>query len=67
MMQDACTKYGARSVSEFARTAIQKAIGESVPPTTMEDDVRDLRAKVEFLSEEIARIAAPHRPGNGRS
>jgi len=67
MMQDACTKYGARSVSEFARTAIQKAIGEKVSPVTVEDDVRDLRAKVEFLTEEIARIAAPHKPGNGRS
>jgi hypothetical protein len=67
MMQDACAKYGARSVSEFARTAIQKAIGENAPPATMEDDVRDLRAKVEYLSEEIARLAAPYKQGNHRS
>jgi hypothetical protein len=66
-MQDACAKNGARSVSEFARSAIQRAIGENVPAATMEDDVRDLRAKVEFLSEEIARLAAPHKSGNGRS
>ena len=63
LVQAACAKNGARSVSDFARAAIQRALGEGT--STSGDDLNDLRAKVDFLSEELGRLTSPVRRAAG--
>jgi hypothetical protein len=50
--------HGSRSVSEFARNAMQKVIGENVPlaGSTLETRIVDLDAKMASLDHEVARL-----------
>jgi predicted DNA-binding protein len=50
--------HGSRSVSEFARNAMQKVIGESVSPggNTLESRIVDLDSKMNSLDHEVARL-----------
>jgi predicted DNA-binding protein len=50
--------HGSRSVSEFARNAMQKVIGESVPAasSTLETRILDLDSKMASLDHEVARL-----------
>ncbi len=50
--------HGSRSVSEFARNAMQKVIGETVPSasSTLETRIVDLDAKMASLDHEVARL-----------
>jgi hypothetical protein len=55
MIQDACARYGMRSVSEFARSVIRTAVGQQQLSRTEADDLRVLRARVDILFEQLAR------------
>lgn len=50
--------HGSRSVSEFARNAMQKVIGENVTPasSTLETRILDLDIKMTSLDHEVARL-----------
>ena len=50
--------HGSRSVSEFARNAMQKVIGESAAPggNTLESRIVDLDSKMNSLDHEVARL-----------
>jgi hypothetical protein len=49
--------HGSRSVSEFARNAMQKVIGEAQSaPATIDVRLRDLDAKMSSLDHEVGRL-----------
>jgi predicted DNA-binding protein len=52
--------HGSRSVSEFARNAMQKAIGETVDPhgNTLENRMFHLDTKMTSLDHEVARLVS---------
>lgn len=56
-LKDTCMLQGVRSISDMARTAMQKLIasgGEAVP---LSDEVRDLRNRVRTLSLQLDRLS----------
>ncbi len=51
--------HGSRSVSEFARNAMQKVIGESISPAgTLETRIVELDHKMSSLDHEVARLVS---------
>jgi hypothetical protein len=49
--------HGSRSVSEFARNAMQKVIAETVSPTqSLDSRLNDLDLKMSSLDQEVARL-----------
>jgi len=57
-LQDACAAHGVRSISELARTSMQRLIAAEPERNHLVEEVRDLRAQVRFMSAELDRIAA---------
>ena len=53
----ACVAAGLRSLSELARAAMQHVVGEGNGKMPVDDQLRDLREKVQCLSSEVHRIA----------
>lgn len=49
--------HGSRSVSEFARTAMQRVIAETVSPQqTLESHIQELNSKMTSIDQEVARL-----------
>lgn len=49
--------HGSRSVSEFARNAMQRVIGEArVPPVNIEGRLQELDEKMNLLDHEVSRL-----------
>ncbi|MBS1872042.1 MAG: hypothetical protein JSU00_02435 [Acidobacteria bacterium] len=62
-VRSACLRRGMRSVSAFARTAVERMMNAK-SDSSMNDELQDLRAQVHALTlrvEEIARAANPTR------
>jgi hypothetical protein len=58
LLQGACSKTGARSVSELARAAMQRIILEDAfQPGSTEAEVRELKVKFNVLAAEVERLA----------
>jgi hypothetical protein len=58
MLQGACSKSGARSVSELARAAMQKIIIEDgFRPGSAETEIRELKIKFSVLAAEVDRLS----------
>ncbi len=58
LLQGACSKTGARSVSELARAAMQRIILEDgFRPGTPETELRELKMKFNVLAAEVERLA----------
>src|SRR4051794_32114321 len=53
----ACSAQGLRSVSELARTAVNNMIRGSRITATVDDQLQDLRARVQTLSTEVERLS----------
>ena len=53
----ACSTQGLRSVSELARTAVQTLIRGKGPSETFDDQLKDLRARVQDLAAEFERLS----------
>lgn len=52
------TAHGARSISDFARTAMQRAISGSASPNVALDlKVQELHGKITVMDSELARLA----------
>src|SRR3954464_13152709 len=72
----ACSTQGLQSVSELARTAVQAVIGGNGVPRTFDDQLQDLRARLQDLATEFERLshyvergpwATPVSPSNSGS
>jgi hypothetical protein len=58
LLQAACSKTGARSVSELARAAMQRIIiDDSFSPGSADVEVRDLKLKFNALAAEVQRLS----------
>jgi hypothetical protein len=58
MLQNACSKSGARSVSELARAAMQKIILEDgFNSASADGDIRELKLKFNVLAAELERLS----------
>lgn len=59
LLQGACIKAGAKSISELARTAMQRIIleQETSPTASTEDQLRDFKLKFQMLAAEMERIS----------
>jgi|CZKS01.1.fsa_nt_gi hypothetical protein len=66
-LKDTCELQGVRSISDLARTAMQKLIASGWHPVPLSDEVRDLRNRVRMLSLQLDQLStAVHRGrGNG--
>ena len=63
MLQGACTKTGARSVSELARSAMQRIIlDENMPPVCPENELRELKLRFNVLAAEVQRLSRLIKP-----
>lgn len=51
------SSHGSRSVSEFARTAMQRVINETAPPNTVEILLHDLDGRMGLLDQEVGRLS----------
>ena len=51
-----CAERGVRSISDLARTALQKLVAAENDDDPLSYEVRDLRQQVESLSHELDRI-----------
>ena len=54
---EACAAQGVRSVSELARAAVQMLIKCKSVSETFDDQLHDLRARVQHLSTELERLS----------
>ena len=58
LLQDACSKTGARSVSELARAAMQRIIvDDSFSPGSTDTEMRELKLKFSALAAEVQRLS----------
>ncbi len=57
-LQAACVLKGVRSVSDLARTAVQRMIASNEGVNPVIDDVRSLQHRVRLISMELDRLAA---------
>jgi hypothetical protein len=58
MLQGACAKTGARSVSELARAAMQRIIlDHGFSPGSTDSEVRELKLKFTALAAEVQRLS----------
>jgi hypothetical protein len=57
MYRRACGAAGVRSLSELARVAIERVVGEGNGKVPVDDQLRDLRETVQCLSKEVRRLA----------
>ena len=59
LLQGACSKSGARSVSEMARAAMQRIILDQdvFRPGSTETEIRELRIKFNVLAAEVERLS----------
>lgn len=58
LLQNACSKNGARSVSELARAAMQKIIlEEGFTSASADGEIRELKLKFNVLAAEIDRLS----------
>jgi hypothetical protein len=59
LLQGACERAGARSVSELARSAMQRIILDtgSLPTDSTEAHLRELQIKLDVLSAEVDRLS----------
>jgi hypothetical protein len=66
-LQSACLAQGVRSISDLARTAMQRVIAPTNQGDLLADEVRDLRDRVRKLSFEFNRLSrlVEARPVNG--
>ena len=66
-LKDTCELQGVRSISDLARTAMQKLIASGWQPVPLSDEVRELRNRVRMLSLQLDQLStAVHRGrGNG--
>jgi len=66
-LQSACLAQGVRSISDLARTAMQRVIAPPSQADPLADDVRDLRDRVRKLSFELNRLSrlVEARQGSG--
>jgi hypothetical protein len=56
-LQTVCNVHGVRSLSELARTAMQRLIEPKEPQATLAREVGDIRAQVRHLSLEVDRLS----------
>ncbi len=68
LLQGACEKSGARSVSELARSAMQRIILDTgtIGADTAEANLRELQIKLDVLSSEVDRLSRLMHAGPGR-
>jgi hypothetical protein len=58
LLQGACSKTGARSVSELARAAMQRIIvDDNFSPGSADAEVRELKLKFSALAAEVQRLS----------
>jgi hypothetical protein len=58
LLQGACSKTGARSVSELARAAMQRIIiDDSFSPASTDVEMRELKLKFNALAAEVQRLS----------
>jgi hypothetical protein len=57
-LQNACATKGVRSVSDLARTAVQRMIASSEGVNPVIDEVRSLQHRIRIISMELERLAA---------
>jgi len=58
LLQGACSKTGARSVSELARAAMQRIIvDDSFSPGSTDTEMRELKLKFSALAAEVQRLS----------
>lgn len=59
LLQGACERAGARSVSELARSAMQRVILDTgtLPIDSTEANLRELQIKLDVLSTEVDRLS----------
>ena len=58
LLQGACSKSGARSVSELARAAMQRIILEdNFCPGSADTELRELKVKFNVLAAEVQRLS----------
>ncbi|MGD0296109.1 MAG: hypothetical protein ABSE86_03280 [Bryobacteraceae bacterium] len=65
-LKDTCELEGVRSISDLARTAMQKWIAFGWQSVPLSDEVRDLRNRVRMLSLEVDRLSTTVHGGNRR-
>ena len=69
-LQSACLTQGVRSISDLARTAMQRVIAPTSQGDPLAEEVRDLRDRVRKLSFELNRLSrlveARQGTGEGR-
>ena len=56
-LQTACALKGVRSVSDLARTAVQRMIASSEGVDPVIDEVRSLQHRIRLISAELERLA----------
>lgn len=65
--RDACVPHGVSSISELARTAMQNLLKSSAAMSggflPLDDQVRDLRDRVNFLSEQVDNLTRRFQTG----
>ena len=57
MLQEACRDKGVRSVSDLARTAVEKLIFSDGHKDPLTNEVRDLRDRLKAISAEVERLS----------
>lgn len=59
LLQGACGKTGAKSISELARTAMQRIIlgDDAFFPRSPEEELRDFKVKFHVLAAEVQRLS----------
>jgi hypothetical protein len=57
-LRDACSKIGARNISELARTAMQRMVDvEESAADGLQDQVLGIRSKLDHVSRDFERLA----------
>jgi hypothetical protein len=56
-LKDTCELQGVRSISDLARTAMQKLIASGWQPVPLSDEVRELRNRVRMLSLQLDQLS----------
>ena len=62
-LKDTCEQQGIRSISDLARTAMQKLIASGWQPIPLSDEVRELRNRVRMLSLQLDQLSTAVHAG----
>jgi hypothetical protein len=56
-LHETCLAQGVASMSDLARSALQKAMADCTKPSALSDEVRDLKNRMRLLSLDLERVS----------